>query len=324
MAKQKRTSAAARRREREALLAEREKNAQLPETFRSWLVHDYAPHSPLKESWPVVRPLVEETLRRSHIRGEESLRKRTTDVGYFWLWMLKQSSSPHVELMSRATVDEYCRVGMPGLRGKSPIDRRSILRRIADHLHPELAPAKGPQGERPSIRPPYSAAELSAIVRVAGVQPTANLRRCMCLCVGLGAGAGLDSADLKILRAERVEDAGDQGLTIHVPGPRARSVPVLLEFEPLVRIGVDGLKRSDLLLGRNPQRHNVAGAVFAQAALHGELPHLEQSRLRSTWLTTLLSRPVPLATIMRAAGLTSARTLTDLIAYAQSTEEGLR
>ena len=85
--------------------------------------------------------------------------------------------------------------------------------------------------------------------------------------------------------------------------------------EHLVRRGLQGLRDGQPLIGRIKTRRNVAAAVYADAVLLGSLPKLEQSRLRTTWLATLMTRPVPLAVILTAAGLKSTRTLFDLLPH---------
>lgn len=67
-----------------------------------------------------------------------------------------------------------------------------------------------------------------------------------------------------------------------MPGDNPRTVWVLREYEQIVRRGCAGIRPTDMLLGRQPQRHNVASSVFGRAKLYGNLPSLEQSRLRTT------------------------------------------
>ena len=47
-------------------------------------------------------------------------------------------------------------------------------------------------------------------------------------------------------------------------------------------------------------------------ALGKDVPHIEASRLRTTWIAELMSEAIPVQVILHAAGLKSARTLTDL------------
>lgn len=71
------------------------------------------------------------------------------------------------------------------------------------------------------------------------------------------------------------------------------------------------------LYGTKAERKNVSGPVKANAkSAQGTGVDIEVNRLRSTWLLSLLCAPIPLASVMAMAGLTSARTLGDLIAYA--------
>jgi hypothetical protein len=155
---------------------------------------------------------------------------------------------------------------------------------------------------------------MQALIRAIQVQPTEELVRRLCLCVGLGAGAGIDSPDLKLLDA-CVTDHGDDGICVHVPGTHPREVWVLRDYERLVRRGLQGLRDGQPLVGRVKTRRNVAGAIYAEAILLGSLPKPEQSRLRTTWLATLMTRSVPLAVILTAAGLKSTRTLFDLLPH---------
>jgi hypothetical protein len=53
-----------------------------------------------------------------------------------------------------------------------------------------------------------------------------------------------------------------------------------------------------------------------------DCPRIEARRLRTTWLTWLVTNRVPLNVILSAAGLTSARSLTDLIAALPPSEPG--
>lgn len=313
-----RPSAAQMQRERAAALAERESAVvTLPDAFTTYLAASYTPRADIRASWLLVRPLVQECLERSGLTGVESLKKHVTHLAHFWTWAHRHGLAMDVHAtLTRRCVDEYARVGMPDGTDKSRTDRRSRLRNLADRVNPDHAGPKPVVIPRNHMRPPYSPAEMVVIRRVAQVQPTATFRRQMCLCVGLGAGAGLDSADIKTLYGRHVHD-GDDGITVEVGNPaRSRTTTVLREYEDLVRIGVAGIDAETLPLGHLPGRHNVAAKVFEKATVIGrDIPHLEQSRLRSTWIATLLQRPIPLGVILAAAGLTSARTVVEIARY---------
>jgi hypothetical protein len=312
-------SAAEAKRQRAQLTAERTATPPpLPAEFTDWLRTSYRPQDKAaRQLWPTtLLPLTEQTLLLSQIRGEEALRKHVTHLALYGAWRHRRGLTldPRAA-MNRRDVDEYTRTGMPGSSEKSRSDRRSRLRVLCDHLNPEQAPHAGVVIPREAIKPPYKTGEMQALIRAIQVQPTEEMVRRLCLCVGTGAGAGIDSPDLKLLDTTCVTDHGEDGIRIQVPGVHAREVWLLRDYEHLVRRGLHGLADGQPLIGRVKTRRNVAAAVYADAVLLGSLPKLEQSRLRTTWLATLMSRPVPLAVILTAAGLKSTRTLFDLLPH---------
>ena len=162
-----------------------------------------------------------------------------------------------------------------------------------------------------SVRPGFSDNDMAKIcwaVRgtiAAGAAPTAS--RCRVV-----RRAGLSATDIRYLTAERVIDHDETGIEVRIAGPASRVVWVREDFESLVQAGVSGLRFGDLVVGAKQSR-NVVGNVVDRAALH-DCPHFDASRLRSTWLMWQ-NQPVALSVIMYAAGLKTARTLVDLLAY---------
>lgn len=302
-------SGRAARREMARLRAARLAGPQLlPDHLKEWL----SGYRPVDDNidWQAVGPFVTDTLRRSNIRGDRSVRVHATDLTYFAAWSLGHGLTLGPAVLTRANVDEYCRVGMGG-RIK---DRRARLRGLADSINPHQAPVKTLRVPRDPLKPPYTPGEMATIRRVIYVQ-TETLTRQLCVCVGLGAGAGLDSADLRELRTQHVTDLGDDGIFVRVPGRNPRTVWVLREYETVVRDGLTGLPPGHLLLGKNPGRRNITTPIYERAVLVGSVPHLEQSRLRTTWLATQLQRPVSFASLCAAAGLKSTRTLFDILPF---------
>ena len=238
--------AAEAKRQRARLLARRAAGpAPLPAEFTDWLRTSYRPQdSSLRALWPTpLLPFTEQTLLLSQIRGEEALRKHVTHLALYSAWRHQRGLTLNPRAaMNRRDVDEYTRTGMPGSSEKSRSDRRSRLRTICDHLNPEQAPHASVSIPREAIKPPYKAGEMQALIRAIQVQPTEELTRRLCLCVGLGAGAGIDSPDLKLLDTICTTDHGDDGIRIQVPGPHAREVWVLRDYEHLVRRGLQGLR----------------------------------------------------------------------------------
>jgi hypothetical protein len=198
---------------------------------------------------------------------------------------------------------------------------RSVLRRALRSLDP--APAR-PIAYQP-VAGPYTAAECAAFVRLARNQPTNPRRRELSVIVGLGLGAGLNGRDLKALRAADIADLtqldGSTVLVVTVAGDRPRSVPVRTAYASLVREALT-LHRAErrganaALLGQKAGRRNVTTPALAHAVTATEDGvDIAVNRLRATWLVACLSAGVPLGSLLHAAGLRSARTLTDLLPY---------
>jgi hypothetical protein len=211
-------------------------------------------------------------------------------------------------------IDEYTRLERTTRGEKSAADRRSRLRGIAGALNPSSAlPTRGYTIARKPIKPGYTKDEVAAIVAVAQVQPTREQTRSMCAVVGLGLGAGCDSTDLKAVYCRDIQDTGN-GLTVTIRSRGGeRTVPVMRAYEPLVRRALLDRDPDQLLIGEKAERKNIAARIIAKAHIYGDVPKIEASRLRSTWLTELLTRPIPLPVLLHVAGLTSARTLLDLV-----------
>lgn len=163
------------------------------------------------------------------------------------------------------------------------------------------------------MKAPYTTEEEAAITRYAFRQRHGATRRQLCIAVGLCGGAGGDSVDLRHARRHHIEVTPD-GIIVNFPGPRSRRVVVRRSYEALVFAGIEGLTPGQLLIGTTVGRKNIVARIVEQAELHGA-PHIEASRLRTTWLAWLMTRPVPLNVILDGAGLATARTLGDLLAY---------
>lgn len=305
-----RRSAAAARRLREQASTPRTRPTAPPEAHAG-----FRPQGSLAQAWDVVGPATVQIVTAAGLTGTESYRKHLTHVGYFLAWANAEGHPVEPGTMRRDLTDEYTRIGMPDSTAKSRTDRRARLRRIADKINPDLAPDRGLVVARPSVKPPYTADEITRIAWVAVTQPTASQRRKLSLCVGLGAGAGLDSLDIRHLRRRDITIDERNGVTVEVGGSRPRTVAVLRTYETLVADGLRDLAPEDLVLGTDEHRRTIAARAIADATVLGDCPRIEQSRLRSTWLAHLLTHRVPVALVLHSAGLTSGRTLGDLLPY---------
>jgi integrase len=199
----------------------------------------------------------------------------------------------------------------PGLSGVARRTLRTNLRFIGRRVVPHLYPADLPL-PRERSKKPYSPAEISGYLALAGAQPTAERRMRAAGLVCLGAGAGLIRGDLRDARGSDVA-ARSGGLVVDVRGARPRAVPVLARYhQPLLaaaRFAGAGL----ICGGTDPGRRNITSPLIIALDGGAGLPRLDTSRLRATWLTEAADLP-GLATFMHAAGISCSQRLGDLLA----------
>lgn len=229
------------------------------------------------------------------------------------------------EMRDPATLEAWMRLADRPAMSRATM--RSVIRRAARSLNPEAAPAKV---KYEKVRPPYSPEELTKWRHYAANQPTDASRARLSFIVGLCAGAGLDTTDLRHLRAEHIApiypnategSLGNPVLMVSVPsGTRSRTVPVRSVYAPLVRAALDlhtklGKAPEDLVLGQVADRNNVVWNDARRAHTADGTEALIVSRLRNSWLVAVMCAPVSLADLLRASGLYSARTITDLLPH---------
>ena len=225
-------------------------------------------------------------------------------------------------LCTEGLVEAYLAGPLSGASVQTRSSVRTVLRRVVRNVAGTPTPER--IGHQP-VQPPYAPAECAAMVRLARNQPTGARRRALSAVVALGLGAGLDARDQRRVAPEDVSrvDVGD-GTTVTVVavrGPRPRTVVMRQAYVGLLAEAValhaeQGRAASAPLFGLVESRHNVVCAVTGSSVTAtGRGVEVSAARLRATWLVAAMCAPVPLAMLLNAAGLRSARTLADLLAY---------
>lgn len=299
---------------------------ELPSELRT-LLDDYEPNSIPEPLFRQVRPVMLDVMTRSTTTGSEKFRQQRRYVAQLAAWSLEHSLSLDLEdLLTASRIQSYVASRQcQHLVAASRADLRSDLLELAQQVNPAYDGV--PRAEsipRPRTKPPYTQVEETNIVRVARNQNTGNRRRQMCAICGLGLGAGLDSTDLKELLAQDITDRRSAGLIVAVGGRRPREVPVRKGYEELVREGLEGLRPGDPVIGKRTDRKNVATRVVSQAVIPSTAPHIEQGRLRATYLAALIQQPIPLLDLLDAAGLKSVQTLVDIAQHLREQQEVVR
>jgi len=210
---------------------------------------------------------------------------------------------------------------LTGTGGVSPATRRTLrtnLRALARAVEPYPQPAPTPLPRERSKRP-YSDAEISGYLALAGVQRTVARRLRASALICLGAGAGVIGSELRHITGESVVERSG-GLVVLVGGRRARTVPVLARFHDPLRAAAVFAADGCLVGGSAPARHNLTDALTAALCTDAGLPRLEAGRLRATWLVAC-AELIGLRAFMHAAGIACSQRLGDLVTYLPAVEE---
>lgn len=308
----KKASAAEARRLAKAAREAASKYPDIPESIRGY-IEGYAPQSVTDEVWRTIQPTFTEVLLRSGFRTDSAVRKHATTLVAYLAWRHGEGLSLEMnEAMRDAGIDQYYLRGSTDLASKTRNDYRSKLRtqarRVAPGVHAPIAPSLGYN----SVKPGFTSVEEAMIRRVSLGQKRPEIRRRLCAIVGLGGGGGLDSQDLRYVLRRHITET-ETGIHIQVEGPKARLVVIRREYEEHVRAALIGLKPEDPMLRLPRDKANPVARVVNDAELFDDVPKIDMRRLRTTWITWLLTQPIPLPIVLQASGLQSARTLIDMV-----------
>lgn len=268
------------------------------------------------DTWTSCQPVVVEAARRYAPTGKDSLEKILYALSREAAWALRSGIPLTLEeLLSANRIEAFVSTGLPDLNDGSRASVRSRLRRVAARLQvdPSFALPKAVLGHR-DVAPPYTAAEVAIILSLIKMQPPVS-RAKLAVSVALGLGAGISATDLRDLHKSHVVDHGVGGIEIRVPGTRSRTVWLLHAYEELLRSGIQTVKPTQHVLGRSAIAKNTISDLYTQATAADSRIEIAQGRLRNTWLAHLMTRPIPLSVLLPAAGLSSARTLTELLPF---------
>lgn len=267
--------------------------------------------------WLGVRDLTHEIMRRSHVRGETSFRKHLRLVARFLAWCIEEGYSRQIdEVMTGAVIDRYLTSALADKPRSRQATERADLRQIAMRvsMSPE-APAPRLPISHWEVKPPYPDREQRAILRRIELVVDERTQRRIKTAAALGLGAGLDTRDIKSLTRADIDDRAQDGILISVRGDRPRQVWLRQDSEQMLREGISHLTANEHVLGRPRMHKDAVVDLYDAIQPMGDGPRVQQGRLRNTWIGILMTEPIPLRTLLAAAGLSSARTLTDIAQF---------
>lgn len=286
-------------------------------------VKTFTPHSPARTAWQQNTDLAHRLVLGYQPTSARNARNVCSQVAAFLTWFVTwpgRTSTGTVtgaELLAPGVVEAW--MDATGRSDRSKQTMRSTMRRALASLNPAV---KHREVSYKAVSAPYSPDEMATWRFLAANQRTPAGRANLGFIVGLCAGAGLDSGDLRLLtpNAFTVVSLPSEVTVTVSEGPRARTVPVRADYRPLVEGALAshaaaGKGADDLLVGQVRDRTTVASTPVRAAKTATDSRVVEVARLRNTWLVAQLSAAVPLRDVLAASGLTSARTVTDLLPY---------
>lgn len=278
---------------------------------------EYQPDLPA-ERWAKIRFFVEDAAASAAPLCAYSMRRLLTVSSHYvdWAHNRRGYQLDARVLFRRELIDVWVADRKSNLSEGTRRNYRAILCRIAEVVLPEAHPkALTPLNRRSSVVP-YSESDLILLERWAVTQSTAVMRRNAVVLLSLASGAGIWSREIgDIRRSDIVSD--EQGLLVRVPGDRAREVPLLRRYEPMLSSVLQGLASDDLVFGA-PQRQNYDNLItnfVARSRRSSRMPQPRAQRMRATWLVTHLAARTDIKALMRAGGIDKFENLAQLLRH---------
>jgi hypothetical protein len=221
-------------------------------------------------------------------------------------------------LLRPSVIERLCTPGTTSMSAPTRRTLRSNLRVIARRVRPSGPEA--PRLSRERAKAPYSRAEIAAYLCLADTQPTEGRRLRASALVCLGAGAGLVGTDLKAMRGKDVVSRSG-GIVVCVRAGRCpRVVPVLSRYHDRLAEAARFAGTRLLIGGTQTSRRNVTTPLTASLSGGKDLPRLEISRLRATWMSEVAA-DIGLKAFMDAAGIVCSQRLGDLLCHLDEVTE---
>ncbi len=243
--------------------------------------------------WAAIGDLVRAAVEPfAHLKGEQ-IRPYLRAMTKLTAFVLRIGGELTIaSVLAPRTVKGFLRSQPAGARDEEP-----LLWRLAQ-AHGTVAldsPVQVQIGRRVP-KPPYSAAEIDALMLAARSQPTKLRRLNITAIVVLGAGAGLVRRSVRDVCAKDVHRHVD-GVFVRASGRCARVLP---EFEAVLESLAAQRRRGRLLGSAQPKFSTVKAHQWLD--YRRGVPRLSVDRLRATYIVTLLTSPVSIHEVMAATG----------------------
>jgi hypothetical protein len=280
-------------------------------TVSEWIEQYRPPEAP--DTWDSAEgPFVREVVRKTKPVSAADAYKLMAVLSAFVTWAVSQDIALHAEtLLTPDRMEEYLAAGTPQHWAYSTVvGARWAIRRVgsAATRRAPWQPAP-PKPRNKTLTIPYTATQINRYRDAAGKQSTHRRRHYMRAALAFHHGAGLHPSELRHLRGNDIE-AADGYYLIHLTD---RHTSESRAPERVTAVHTSYTETVRTLLAEAPTGHLAvhAGAPTIPV-LHGlqnsleyseQLPPMTARRLRLTWLSNALNTPVPLRSVLTAAGL---------------------
>lgn len=286
---------------------------------------EYRPQAIPTHVWESIQALTMHIAVRIRPATPDNLRKQMYALAHFLQWAHAMGLAGSVEECLTAENVETWRVvafaeaksNSAALSTKSVADYVARLRRLGPKVNPDggWPPARSDidGGVKQGAREPYSDEELQLWFQAAHSAPHDRRKFMAEAFFALGLGVGLSPGEYRLVTASCVHTT-PTGLEVHVPGAKARVVPVAAPWQPLLRLCCSRVEPDERVLqltsGKNAlQEASTALRLFAHRRT------LSPDRLRTTWMVQRLRAGVDPRVLQTWAGLETLNRLPDLVSF---------
>lgn len=285
------------------------------------VLEHYQPHKdtvPLAQ-WRRIRPLAVQAVRAANYTSVHGAHFALKAVAQFLAWAEDGGVMllPDV-VFTPDLVERFCATRGKGLSDRTVANYRSSLRSAARAVTKTAPwpPLPKQYADHVHLAPPYTPTELAAFWDCARLQATPHRERVMTTMLALGLGSGLRVSEVLAVSASTHIRLHPKDHRLCVVILEDRTVPVLTTYAPVVLDLCQRYPEGPLIGPHKVNTKDPMGVVRKNLEIPASLPRLSMSRLRTTWMASVLMQPdIRISEFMVLAGTVSSRTLESIAPF---------
>lgn len=291
------------------------------------VIEEYRPSTALipAERWWRLRPTVVAAVTASRPGSAWTALQSMRYTGQLTAWASAQGLPLNPEIIfTAAQIERFVSTELHALSPAGRATVRSRLRAVARAATTTAAwaPDPKPYARTRPIAPPYTEREVAGFWHAARTQATAHRSRVLLGMLTLGLAAGLRPAEMLTVSARESIRVHPRDRRLWAVRLDDRVVPVRAAYTTaltdLCRDHPDG----PLLGQHRATAKDPMGVLRKGIEIPAWLPPLKLSRLRTTWMVSVLSGDLRISEFMTIAGISSAKTLESIAPYVPGRWDG--